>query len=183
MRKSNSPPRKAWSKWEGDIVTLLPSPETVEHFTSPEVAVAVARIENHYMAAHGWLEEGQLLRERRKAARHPRRHRPGPARQLHAAGRRVAAEAGVARGRAQPHPRCRASVQRAGQSRRAGARHRQVRRGLTCRHCEQPKAARQSRRRLDCFATLAMTFIRQAGTPARCGPSAGRDRNRRPQIA
>lgn len=53
---------KAWSKWEGDIVTLLPSPETIEHFTSPEVAVAVARIENHYMAAHGWLEEGQLLK-------------------------------------------------------------------------------------------------------------------------
>jgi proline iminopeptidase len=53
---------KAWSKWEGDIVTLLPSPSTVEYFTSPEVAVAVARIENHYMGNHGWLEEGQLLR-------------------------------------------------------------------------------------------------------------------------
>jgi proline iminopeptidase len=57
---------QAWSKWEGDIVTLLPSPETVEHFTTPEVAVAVARIENHYMAAHGWLEEGQLLRNAAK---------------------------------------------------------------------------------------------------------------------
>ena len=54
---------KAWSKWEGDIVTLLPSPSTIEHFTSPDVAVAVARIENHYMAAHGWLKEGQLLRD------------------------------------------------------------------------------------------------------------------------
>jgi proline iminopeptidase len=54
---------KAWSKWEGDIVTLLPSPSTIEHFTSPDVAVAVARIENHYMANHGWLEEGQLLRD------------------------------------------------------------------------------------------------------------------------
>lgn len=53
---------KAWSKWEGDIVTLLPSPSTIEHFTSPDVAVAVARIENHYMANHGWLEPGQLLR-------------------------------------------------------------------------------------------------------------------------
>jgi proline iminopeptidase len=57
---------KAWSKWEGDIVTLLPSPSTIEHFTSPEVAVAVARIENHYMANHGWLEEGQLLRDATK---------------------------------------------------------------------------------------------------------------------
>jgi proline iminopeptidase len=57
---------KAWSKWEGDIVTLLPSPETIEHFTSPEVAVAVSRIENHYMANRGWLEEGQLLEGARK---------------------------------------------------------------------------------------------------------------------
>jgi len=57
---------KAWSKWEGDIVTLLPSPSTIEHFTSPDVAVAVARIENHYMAAHGWFEEGQLLRDATK---------------------------------------------------------------------------------------------------------------------
>lgn len=57
---------QAWSKWEGDIVTLLPSPSTIEHFTSPDVAVAVARIENHYMAAHGWLEEGQLLRDATK---------------------------------------------------------------------------------------------------------------------
>jgi proline iminopeptidase len=57
---------KAWSKWEGDIVTLLPSPSTIEHFTSPEVAVAVARIENHYMAANGWFEEGQLLKDASK---------------------------------------------------------------------------------------------------------------------
>jgi proline iminopeptidase len=57
---------KAWSKWEGDIVTLLPSPSTIEHFTSPDVAVAVARIENHYMANHGWLEEGQLLEGAKK---------------------------------------------------------------------------------------------------------------------
>jgi proline iminopeptidase len=53
---------KAWSKWEGEIVTLLPSPSTIDHFTSPDIAVAVARIENHYMANHGWLEEGQLLK-------------------------------------------------------------------------------------------------------------------------
>jgi len=52
---------KAWSTWEGQTVTLLPSPETIDHFTSPEVAVAIARIENHYMANGGWLEEGQLL--------------------------------------------------------------------------------------------------------------------------
>jgi proline iminopeptidase len=53
---------KAWSKWEGEIVTLLPSASTIDHFTSPDVAVAVSRIENHYMANHGWLEQGQLLK-------------------------------------------------------------------------------------------------------------------------
>ena len=52
---------QAWSKWEGDIVTLLPSPSTIDHFTSPEVAVAVARIENHYLINKGWIEEGALL--------------------------------------------------------------------------------------------------------------------------
>jgi proline iminopeptidase len=57
---------KAWSKWEGEIVTLLPSASTIEHFTSPEVAVAVARIENHYMGNQGWLEEGQLLEDAKK---------------------------------------------------------------------------------------------------------------------
>jgi proline iminopeptidase len=53
---------KAWSAWEGSTVTLLPSAATIEHFTSPEIAVAIARIENHYMASGGWLDEGELLR-------------------------------------------------------------------------------------------------------------------------
>ena len=51
----------AWSKWEAVTVTLLPSAETEEHFTDPDVAIAVARIENHYMANQGWLADGQLL--------------------------------------------------------------------------------------------------------------------------
>src|ERR687893_519470 len=53
---------QAWSAWEGSTVTLLPSKATIEHFTSPEIAVAIARIENHYMANGGWLTEGELLR-------------------------------------------------------------------------------------------------------------------------
>src|SRR4029079_18048381 len=51
---------QAWSKWEGEIVTLLPSPETIDHFTSPEVAVAVARIEKHYMATNRRVEESEV---------------------------------------------------------------------------------------------------------------------------
>lgn len=54
---------KAWSKWEGETVTLLPHPEVIEEFTEPDKAIAVARIENHYMHNRGWLEEGQLLRD------------------------------------------------------------------------------------------------------------------------
>ncbi|MFL6725159.1 MAG: prolyl aminopeptidase [Sphingomicrobium sp.] len=57
---------KAWSKWEADIVTLLPNPGNVEEFTGPDKAIAIARIENHYMINNGWLEEGQLLRDASK---------------------------------------------------------------------------------------------------------------------
>jgi proline iminopeptidase len=53
----------AWSKWEADIVTLLPNAHNVEEFTEPDKAIAIARIENHYMINNGWLEEGQLLRD------------------------------------------------------------------------------------------------------------------------
>ena len=31
-------------------------------FTADDHAIAIARIENHYMANKGWLDEGQLLR-------------------------------------------------------------------------------------------------------------------------
>jgi proline iminopeptidase len=53
---------KAWSTWEGLTVTLLPDPKMLEEFTEDRHAIAIARIENHYMTNRGWLEEGQLLR-------------------------------------------------------------------------------------------------------------------------
>ncbi len=53
---------KAFAAWEGNVVTLLPNPDVMEEFTEPKKAVAIARIENHYMVHKGWLEEGQLLR-------------------------------------------------------------------------------------------------------------------------
>ena len=52
---------KAWSKWEAETVTLRPSPATIGAHTSDGFAIAIARIENHYMVHRGWLEEGQLL--------------------------------------------------------------------------------------------------------------------------
>ena len=53
---------KAWSTWEGLTVTLLPDPKMLAEFTEDQHAVAIGRIENHYMLHRGWLEEGQLLR-------------------------------------------------------------------------------------------------------------------------
>ena len=53
---------KAFAAWEGNVVTLLPNPEVMEEFTEPDKAVAIARIENHYMIHKGWFEQGQLLR-------------------------------------------------------------------------------------------------------------------------
>ncbi len=54
---------KAWSKWEAETVTLLPNPAVIEEHTADEFAVAIARIENHYMVNKGWIEEGALLRD------------------------------------------------------------------------------------------------------------------------
>ena len=53
---------KAWSTWEGLTVTLLPDARMLEEFTEDRHAIAIARIENHYMAHKGWLDEGQLLK-------------------------------------------------------------------------------------------------------------------------
>ena len=52
---------KAWSKWEGDIVTVFPNPHVIEEFTDDSKALAIARIEHHYMHNHGWIGEDQLL--------------------------------------------------------------------------------------------------------------------------
>jgi len=52
---------KAWSKWEAETVTLLPNPHVIEEHTGDDFAIAIARIENHYMINKGWLDEGQLI--------------------------------------------------------------------------------------------------------------------------
>lgn len=52
---------RAFAIWEGNVVTLLPNPDVIEDFSEPHKAIAIARIENHYMVNKGWLNEGQLL--------------------------------------------------------------------------------------------------------------------------
>jgi proline iminopeptidase len=53
---------KAWSKWEGETITLMPS-DFARLYTDDDFALAMARIENHYFVHEGWVEEGQLIRD------------------------------------------------------------------------------------------------------------------------
>ena len=59
---------KAWSVWEGNVITLLPEPATSDPFAEAEYAEAFARIECHFFVNGGWLEEGQLLRDAHRLA-------------------------------------------------------------------------------------------------------------------
>lgn len=52
----------AWSVWEGATSSLLANAKLVEHFSDPEFALALARIETHYFVNRGFLDsEVQLL--------------------------------------------------------------------------------------------------------------------------
>jgi proline iminopeptidase len=57
---------EAWSVWEGRAATLRSNPHVVEHFASPRVALALARIEAHYFAHDSFLKPDQILREARR---------------------------------------------------------------------------------------------------------------------
>jgi proline iminopeptidase len=54
---------KAWSLWEGETITLLPSAELSAQHGGDDFALAFARIENHYFVHAGFMDEGQLLRD------------------------------------------------------------------------------------------------------------------------
>ncbi|HEY0270859.1 MAG TPA: prolyl aminopeptidase [Sphingomonas sp.] len=54
---------RAWSRWEGETITLVSDPAIVGSFEADQFALAFARIENHYFVHHGWMDEGQLLRD------------------------------------------------------------------------------------------------------------------------
>ncbi|RMI27982.1 prolyl aminopeptidase [Nocardia stercoris] len=61
----------AWSTWEGATSALLPAPEREAETGEPRFALAFARIENHYFVHHGFLDEGQLLRDMDRIAHLP----------------------------------------------------------------------------------------------------------------
>jgi proline iminopeptidase len=54
------PAARAWSRFEGRRVFLLPQPEEP---VSDTLDLGVGRLESHYMANLGFLEEGQLMRD------------------------------------------------------------------------------------------------------------------------
>ncbi len=52
---------KAWSRWEGATVSLLPSEERVQSFSSDAFALAFARIECHYFINGGFFERDDQI--------------------------------------------------------------------------------------------------------------------------
>jgi proline iminopeptidase len=54
---------KAWSIWEGETVTLLPSADLSAQHDDGHFALAFARIENHYFTNDCWLAPNQLIRD------------------------------------------------------------------------------------------------------------------------
>ena len=53
---------KAWSRWEGATLSLLPDLNRVTQFGDEKFAVAFGRIESHYFVHHGFFEtDGHLL--------------------------------------------------------------------------------------------------------------------------
>ena len=118
---------KAWSTWEGLIVTLLPDPEMLEEFTEDNHAIAIARIENHYMRNHGWLDDDQLLENAHKLQGIPGVIVQGRHDCCTPPQRGMGFETGLARGRTGDRPRRRPSFHRARHYRRAGPRDRPFR--------------------------------------------------------
>lgn len=53
---------RAWSIWEGSTSALVPNEDLRAHFSAPDFALALARIETHYFVNGGFFErEDQLL--------------------------------------------------------------------------------------------------------------------------
>ncbi len=54
---------RAWGSWEGSLITLLPDREVMTEFGSPELAVALARLECHYFVNHLFLPRDNYILE------------------------------------------------------------------------------------------------------------------------
>ncbi|KAB2847996.1 MAG: prolyl aminopeptidase [Hyphomicrobiaceae bacterium] len=55
---------RAWSVYEGSLLSLVPDPQRVERFAEADYALAFARIECHYFVNRGFFDsDDQLLRD------------------------------------------------------------------------------------------------------------------------
>lgn len=61
---------RAWSRWEASLVKLLPDPEWLEECDDEGMALALARLEAHYMKNRAFLPTGDWLLERASAFAH-----------------------------------------------------------------------------------------------------------------
>ena len=57
---------KAWSLLEGRCATLHPNEDVVGHFSSPHIAMAIARIEAHFFINKAFLEPNQIINNTEK---------------------------------------------------------------------------------------------------------------------
>ena len=55
------PAARAWSRYEGSCLHLLPNPATADAFTDDAIALGVGRLEAHYFRHKAFLQPGQLL--------------------------------------------------------------------------------------------------------------------------
>ena len=62
---------KAWSGWEGACSTLSVNKSVKEHFTQPQVALAMARIECHYFINDSFIDEDQIIKDMDKITHIP----------------------------------------------------------------------------------------------------------------
>jgi proline iminopeptidase len=63
---------RAWSIWEASVSKLRPDPELVDHFSEPDAALALARLECHYLLNRCFLRtDAQLLDGAQAIARIP----------------------------------------------------------------------------------------------------------------
>ena len=54
---------RAWGRYEGSCLHLLPQPEVADQFGSDAVALGVGRLEAHYFLNAAFLEEDELIRK------------------------------------------------------------------------------------------------------------------------
>lgn len=61
---------KAWSRWEGRAITLLPNQSIIDHFSSDQFALALSRIECHYFFNKGFFTQDDWILANMHRIRH-----------------------------------------------------------------------------------------------------------------